>query len=637
MVRIWIPMSLISAAALFGCGGGGGGLTVAGGSSTMTGAVMDGLIENAKVCLDVNGNLLCDTNEPYAMTDKDGKYSISYPGSVDGLHVIAEVTENSKDADDNGQTIKQAGKEPFNLASPATRPEVVTPLTTLVTHAIVADPNLKTDADSLKKAEETVKASTGLKADLLGNNYVQTKDTSVHDVAKVISVALGDVAKEVKAGIDAQKGGDSELTAALDTVAGQKNIQAKVVAAATNLIASAIDSTGKLVKSADAIKEETRQAVTNVVSGQINNIILGTKSGEAKLSNAENIFKNGLIVGSPDSDYLENGTPYKDNLQIEFLKGNRAEKVFYATKKVLYIDNTLKPSWENRRRWGRNYVLGKNNKWIYSPDLGEGPTTGNGDIEFQGNCMILKPDVDQVTANDMICFVEKDISGKKIKSLLKGYCDQEEKKAFPACKEDAEFKPGSIAYDITLSVTEDQYSNSVGFNSNGYGTTDNQKTISAFIDATKKFAQSMGDGCNTRFRIKSYDSTLKTGVMEWADYSNYTCSTVDQKAFSSEEETAFEVKVVGGTEMLILDISTIYKKNNNNDGVGMKFIFNYMEDAEINRSGIFKGELRLKSAKRQLDFSGDVKIGSPALLDSFLDGLGMQPYPYSTTPIIKSK
>lgn len=216
-------LSALLLCGLSACGGGGGGLTTSNGVSTMSGTVIDGLIENAKVCLDVNGNLRCDSGEPSTTTDKDGKYTISYNGYVDGMHVIAEVTADSKDADDLGKTIGQAGKEPFNLASPAVKPEVVTPLTTLVTHAMVADPTIKSDAEGLKKAEDTVKANTGLKADLLGNNFVDKKDNDVQNIAKVIAVALGDVKKEMATNLDAKKSTDSDFAKLANTDLARKN------------------------------------------------------------------------------------------------------------------------------------------------------------------------------------------------------------------------------------------------------------------------------------------------------------------------------------------------------------------------------------------------------------------------------
>ena len=604
----------------------------------MSGTVVDGLIWKAKVCLDLNGNLVCDPSEPSDETDEYGKYSISYDGSIDGLHVIAEVTADSKDEDDNGKTIAEAGKEAFNLAAPAAKPEVVTPLTTLVTHAMVADPTIKSNTEGLKKAEEIVKANTGLTTTLLGNNYVEKKDADAHNVAKVISVALGDVSKELKASLDINKSSDKELEKSLATENGQKTIQAQIVKTVSSQLASSVNSEGKLSKTVEQSISSNKLATSTVVAGQINNIIVGTKTGAATVSDAKQIFANGVIIASNDSGTLKDEkTRFKDNLQVEFFRGISETRIIYDNKKVLYIDANNKASWEDEYIWGKNYVLGKNNEWIYDPEITSGEQPVNGDISFDQNCVTFKTDIDKVDADEQICFTQKDLSGKKIVDILKGYCDEQERKAFPNCNKDAVFKPGSLAYDITLGVTKDRVRNEVSFKWDGYSTTDDLKTIAAFIDATTKYNQWTGNDCNTGFKVKSYDSITKKGVMQWSDASSHTCENAYQKDFVSVEETSFEVKMVGNNEILFLDVSNVYNKNNDNDGIGKKFIFNYMSDASIGRSGIYKGEYMFKNTKRQLNFNDNVKLGTKETLDSYLEGLGMTAYPYPTTPLTNSK
>lgn len=626
-IRTFLATTAITA--LVGCGGGGGGLTVANGVSTMSGTVIDGLIEKAKVCLDLNGNLICDAGEPFAMSDAEGKYSISYTGSVEGLHVIAEVTADSKDKDDKGKTIGEAGKEAFNLAAPAAKPEVVTPLTTLVTHAMVADTTIKSDAAGLQKAEEIVKANTGLTTTLLGNNFVEKNDKETQNLAKVISVALGDVTKEVKSSLESKKTTDTELAKTLNTENGQKTIQAQVVKTVSAQIASSVNAEGKLNQTAEVTIAANKQTTAAAVSGQVNNIIVGTKTGASTFSDAKQIMAKGLIIANNENGRLIDGkTNFKDNLQIEYLQADPANRLFTNNQKILYINSANKPSWEDKYLWGKEFVLGKNNEWVYAPGVGQTPK--NGDIVFDQNCVTFKTDIDKVDADERVCFTQKDLSGKKIIDIFADWCSAEALKAFPKCDKAAVFKAGSIAYDITFGVTNDRIRNSVSYDWDGYTTTNNAKTVSAFIDATTKTPQWTGSDCNTGFKVKSYDATTKKGVMQWSDASKFTCNNAYQVPFVSVEETAFEVKMMGSIEMLILDISNIYNKNNNNDGVGQKFIFNYMTDATVGRSGIYRGEITFKNTKQQIDFNGETSIGTKEVLDSWLEGIGMTAYPYPT-------
>jgi len=54
-----------------GCGGGSGS-----NSATISGVVSDGYIKNAVVCLDLNNNFLCDSNEPSTKSDEFGVYNL---------------------------------------------------------------------------------------------------------------------------------------------------------------------------------------------------------------------------------------------------------------------------------------------------------------------------------------------------------------------------------------------------------------------------------------------------------------------------------------------------------------------------------------------------------------------------------
>jgi len=319
---------------------------------------------------------------------------------------------------------------------------------------------------------------------------------------------------------------------------------------------------------------------------------------------------------------------------VEFLQGDSSTRTIYNNRKVLYVDKNANVSWQDSYVWGKQFVLSKNNEWVFDPEITSGDKPTNGDIAFDTNCITFKTDVDKVDANEQICFTQKDLSGKKIIEVLSDFCNSDQLKAFSKCDKAALFKSGSLAYDITFGVTNDRYRNSVGYDWDGYSTTDNKKTIAAFIDATTKFNQWTGSDCNTGFKVKSYDASSKKGIMQWSDASAYTCDNAYKQTFVSVEETAFEVKMFGSIEMLVLDISTVYNKNNNNDGVGQKFIFNYMSDASIGRSGIYRGELTFKNTKRQFNFSDNVKLGTKETLDSFLEGLGAKPYPYPTTPVV---
>ena len=76
------------ASVLTGCIGGGSDSDTGGGTGgevtktrttnlQMSGAVVDGYIENATVCLDINNNSQCDVGEPSAKTDAQGRFNLA--------------------------------------------------------------------------------------------------------------------------------------------------------------------------------------------------------------------------------------------------------------------------------------------------------------------------------------------------------------------------------------------------------------------------------------------------------------------------------------------------------------------------------------------------------------------------------
>lgn len=155
-----VALSSVAMALLVACGGGGGGSGGSPSASAISGAVIDGYIEGAKVCLDLNANGACDAGEPSATTDSNGKYTLE-PGNANtaGLNLIAEIPDTAKDSDDGGQTLAAAGKSAYTMATFADQPAVLTPLTTLIVGKVAAESLTPT------MAKERVLASLGLPAD----------------------------------------------------------------------------------------------------------------------------------------------------------------------------------------------------------------------------------------------------------------------------------------------------------------------------------------------------------------------------------------------------------------------------------------------------------------------------------------
>ena len=137
-----------------GCGGGSGDIAVPATTPVST-TVVDGAIRNALVCLDKNGNGLCDVGEVQGRTDVNGKVTIDVPSAdVGKFPIIALVGLDAVDKDHGPVTTAYA------MAAPADQSGVVSPLTTLVQQTVALTG--ATSADAAK----AVQATTGITASL---------------------------------------------------------------------------------------------------------------------------------------------------------------------------------------------------------------------------------------------------------------------------------------------------------------------------------------------------------------------------------------------------------------------------------------------------------------------------------------
>jgi hypothetical protein len=200
-------VSIFSAAILTACGGGGAGAGSSSSPTTFSGVVVDGYIEGATVCLDLNANQACDTGEPTATSKAGGAYSLDVSGvdadKLKAAHLLTVVPDSAKDADDGGKTLNKAGKKAFNLLAPAAafvnsdgslQSAVISPLTTLVSHEMI------TGGNTLETSEKYVRTRLDLVDDTdLRQDFVAKKVDTLKTKAQMLAVAMGEVKAAVKA------------------------------------------------------------------------------------------------------------------------------------------------------------------------------------------------------------------------------------------------------------------------------------------------------------------------------------------------------------------------------------------------------------------------------------------------------
>ena len=177
-------------------------------SVEISGVAVDGYLEDATVCLDKDGDQQCTEADgnTIATTNADGEYTLSVDaGDADLYPVLVQIiTDTTIDSDDpNGQPVDKSSV----MNAPAGKPELVSPLTTLVQGKIASNSGMDVEA-----AESLVLDDLGLESDSdvsLFDDYVAKKTDGdvdsetqaeydfVHSVAQVVAQAIADNIEDV--------------------------------------------------------------------------------------------------------------------------------------------------------------------------------------------------------------------------------------------------------------------------------------------------------------------------------------------------------------------------------------------------------------------------------------------------------
>jgi len=156
-----------------GGGGGGGGTVTPGGTS---GVVIGSYFRNATVCLDANGNSVCDAGEVSAVTDDNGQYTLAGTGSA----VVVQIGTDAVQYDpDTGATPPVASR--IVLRAPKEAPSVVS----LHSTSVVSE--METSALPFDAALQKVAGSLGVSTAKLLADFNKEADPGVKAVLKSAS------------------------------------------------------------------------------------------------------------------------------------------------------------------------------------------------------------------------------------------------------------------------------------------------------------------------------------------------------------------------------------------------------------------------------------------------------------------
>ena len=614
---------------LAGCGGGGGGSSSIGTEealvateSELTGKVIDGYISGATVCLDLNNNYTCDPDEPSALSGAGGSYTFTYEGTIpEGIQILADIPIGAVD-EDLGVVDK-----PYSMLAPAAHPEVVTPLTTLVSQEIQSSAGQLTP----EEAEKSVKLMLDIDESdsLLGNDFVANEDTDLQATATFVAEVLA-VAKDAIT----KNPATSELTSAQIAKASVQT--AKSIT--SDLIASG--------SSKSLAIEDVAMEVTTVVTGQINNIVAASKSGDGEVvSLIQEIKEGNLIILSEGGNEIDEGgsIEYREGLEMEFVyfpdavEGQLVNITSAGNERVAMLvydgpraDTWVPIDWDD----DVEYRIADTGKWTLTSDL---ESTGT---KISENCAIFY-ETGIIEPSSEICFIRKDVSGKQVRDIVPDFCSDGQGGVLEGCDPLADLPSDSFVYDASLTIAENEFGGEyILWGGDGWGGylaayANEDQTIQGFIDGflgePNRYA-SKGDDCNTAFRIKSYDTEDRSGLIEWADASDRDCNVGFVWADADTTETLpFTVEEVG-SETILKTRTPVVLRVNNPDERDPYLIFgqapNLLGEDE---DGIYSGSFAPSGYKLTYAFTGNVDyaiFASRVFVDFMLEQAGDPEFPY---------
>ncbi|WP_186136273.1 hypothetical protein [Burkholderia gladioli] len=233
------------AAALAACGGGGGSSAgqpspgsgaPATPAAAVTGKAIDGYLVGAAVCLDLNGNGVCDSGEPSAVTDSSGQFAIPYSGDATGKTLLVQVTPATKDLSRPAGFQFPATLTLSQVVQPAPS-QVVSPLTTLVSAQLQTG---LSRSEAIAAAQGLLGSQVDPDADYLAGSDAATQSLAAQIVDKLATFATeGTVdAATVRNALNAMVAKESIAAVTQDDVAAQASRPVYQIADASQVLAN---------------------------------------------------------------------------------------------------------------------------------------------------------------------------------------------------------------------------------------------------------------------------------------------------------------------------------------------------------------------------------------------------------------
>lgn len=281
------------------------------------------------------------------------------------------------------------------MMAPSDNPAVITPLTTLVSQEVLSSNNQLT----AEIAEDIVKASLGFpeNTSLLNNDFIENESLQLQAVAELVVVVFAETLETI--------------TESNEAVGFSVEDISEAVATSVNLNISQLVFNGEAITS----KEEAKTITTTLVSGQLQNIVAATKSGDGNVVDMLDLLTSPETLILYEGEYGaldENKNGLRDEAEeIKYHDYLAVELLYFpeATEgELLNLDDELKIAMlpEEDGEWLRLFGDFDTDKFLLNNVWSASNENSGGKIE--NNCVTFYGSDVQL---ESYCFVRKDVSG----------------------------------------------------------------------------------------------------------------------------------------------------------------------------------------------------------------------------------
>lgn len=424
-------------------------------STSLSGKAADGYLASANVCLDLNGNKVCDRGEPSATTGPNGDFTINAsPSDVNSATILVEIIAGvTEDQDNPGVKVDKA----YSLSAPAGY-KFVSPITTLV------QAEVEKTGGSVSTAVNALKARLGTEVDF-DEDYVagqsdpekgaefQAAYEKLHKVAQVVATVIRNNLDNVS--VDQDSANFKEVL--------------KLVVAKVDV---ALESINSAVENDSAAEFDPQTLLTNnediTNSTEVNTDSLADELALQEDIDAATTANLGTLLSAGvywlEYDYNESNQP-EIGYGVTMFDGETTSNTFYtwngssfaSQSAEAFIANSSKPTSREMVEcldncYENTELLLTDAGWVvanFDDDNqgGDGPSFDG--VNSDGSVLMTQGPIQVRLAGE-----EFDLSGNKIKGTLNGTGDWEWASLITT---GTTFTAGAKGYKLNTSVAEDVF------------------------------------------------------------------------------------------------------------------------------------------------------------------------------------